>query len=152
MKLGYGRYIIITFIAIPLAMMTVFIFVLELANKDWKSVDAIVQSTNIKSIRPGTLAWGLIVNFTYEVDGRQYNHTGLNVFHDTDWNVTNKEQQNWPEGRTFTLYYNPQNPASISLASDGGAQRMAVLAAIFSPMIMVIIGFVILLVRRWCRS
>ncbi|GJM02532.1 MAG: hypothetical protein DHS20C08_10330 [Rhodomicrobium sp.] len=147
--MSYKRYILITFIFIPLLMMTVFIIALQLLEKDWIKTDATINSTTIKSSRPGTPAWSLMADITYQRDGQSFSHQGLKLYHHQDRQKTVAEAKTWPIGKRLVIYTHPDNPESISLASDGDRQTLAVVAAILSPMALIIIGLGLFILRRW---
>lgn len=106
-----------------------------------------MQASHIERTRPGTLQWSLLVDATYEVSGRRY-ATTVDVFHDSEIAVTEAQAKEWPAGRTLTLFYNANNPRSMSLVADGGREATAVTAAILTPLVVLLIGFVVFLVRR----
>jgi hypothetical protein len=146
--MSYKRYILITFILIPFAMLSIYIISLELLQKDWIRSEARIEQTTIKHTRPGTPAWSLIAEISYQLKNQSYTHKGLEIFRDKARQITKAEQANWPEGKVIIIYINPDNPNSVSLASDGDRQALAILAAILTPMAMIILGLIFLLIKR----
>lgn len=153
MKPGHWRKIILGFVAMLVAMVTVFVLVLELAEGDWRPVEAEVQATRIKSSRPGTLAWALMVDFSYTVAGKNYDKQGFDVFRDAEWEVTRAQQLEWPKGKKFEVYYSSDAPGAVSLARDGGREALAVMASILTPLAMAFFGLIFFLVRYiWVKK
>lgn len=113
----------------------------------WHPLEATVQRARIERTRPGTPQWSLMVDATYEVAGRRY-ETSQDVFHDAERSVTEAEQARWPAGRTFTLYVDTDDPESTSLVADGGRQAATVVAVILTPLILMVLGFIVILVRQ----
>ncbi len=100
-------------------------------------VEAEVETTTIRSTRPGTLAWSLMVDCTYRVDGVLYSKSNLEVFHDTEFAVTESQQRHWPEGKVFLAYYRPADPADLSLHQGEGAdQVLAVMLLLIGLIVM----------------
>jgi Protein of unknown function (DUF3592) len=114
---------------------------------DWRPVAATVRASHIESTRPGTVQWTLMVDAAYVVDGRAY-ETNSDVFRDSDRAVTEAEAGKWPAGRTFMLYVDTDNPRSVSLVPDGGREAATVTAVILTPLLVIMIGFVVLLARQ----
>jgi Protein of unknown function (DUF3592) len=114
---------------------------------EWRRVEATVQGAHIESTRPGTLQWALRVDSTYEVDGKTY-ETASDVFHDSEYSVTETQLGKWPAGRKFTLYYEAGNPKSASLIADGGREATTVMAVLLTPLALIVIAFSVLLARR----
>jgi Protein of unknown function (DUF3592) len=134
-------------ILVPVMMLLSAGMVHWLYPADWRPVEAVVQSSQIKSTHDGTPQWSLIVDAQYEVAGRSY-RTRKDVFRDSELSVTEAEAPNWPAGRTFTLYYNQEDHGSSSKAPDGNREATAVLAAIFTPAALFFVVFLPLLIRR----
>lgn len=139
MEKQHKRFLLMMCAIIPLAMLTVFILVLEFYQGDWQPVEAEVQSTQIVSTRPGTLQWSLMADVSYNVDGNNYTSERLEVARDSVRDVTAAEQTNWPSGRKFQIYYNPHAPQSVSLVSDGGREAFAVMASVLTPLVIVLL-------------
>lgn len=114
---------------------------------DWQPTDANVLSTGIESVRYGNLQWALMVEAAYEVSGRSY-ATRRDVFHDVDRDVVEAEARNWPPGRSFRLYVNAKNPGSASLVPDGGREATVVTAVLLTPMLVGLVAFGLMILRR----
>lgn len=134
MEKQHKRFLLMMSAIVPLSMLTVFILVLEYYPEHWQPVEAEIQTSKIVSTRPGTLQWSLMANVSYLVDGKTYTRKRLEVFRDSEQDVTVKEQASWPAGRKLQIYYNPFAPQSVSLVADGGREAFAVMAAILTPL------------------
>lgn len=129
------------------SMLIVALIVSNVYPDDWRPVEATVQASHIQRTRPGTPQWSLMVVSTYDVSSRRY-ETTKDVFRNPDLSVTEAEASQWPPGRTLTLYFNANNPESVSLDPDGGREATTVAAVILTPLVVFIVGFIVLLVRR----
>ena len=146
------RFVLLALAVAVGAMLVVGCAVALLYPDDWRRVEATVQGAHIKSTRPGTLQWALRVDSTYEVDGQTYETTS-DVFHNSEFSVTEAQIGKWPAGRKFTLYYEAGNPKSASLVADGGREATTVMAVVLTPLTLIIIAFSVLLARRlWANA
>ncbi len=119
---------------------------------DWRPVEATVLATDIRSTRPGTMQWSLMADVGYDVAGRHYERKGLEVFSDTDFDVSDAERRNWPSGRTLTVYYRVSAPQDISRWADGGRQAVIVLSVLAVPFLAALGFFILSLARARARS
>lgn len=144
---AWRRLFLILF-GVPAAMIASFVLVLSLLDGDWKPVEAKVLSAEIVSTRSGSLTWSILVDAAYEVDGARYERQRLDVFHDVEYDVSEARLADWSEGKRFTLYVDPADPQSSSLAADGGREALAVVAAMLTPMLIALVTFIVLIARR----
>jgi len=119
---------------------------------DWRPVAATVLATDIRSSRPGTPQWSLMADVGYDVAGRHYERKGLEVFRDTDFDVSDAERRNWPSGRTMTVYYRASDPRVISKWANGGRQAVTVLSALAVPVMAALGFFIVSLARARARK
>ena len=129
------------------AMIIVGVLVDAVLPTHWQPVQASVQSANIASVRKGTPGWAIQADASYEFDGRVY-ETRRDVLVDADRDVVLDALDDWPSGREFTLYVNMDAPESVSLYPDGGRSGAVAAAVILTPALIVMIGFIVLLIRR----
>lgn len=147
-KFSGKRSIILPLLAAVAAIIGVASLTHKLIDGDWQPTEAKVTATEIHRTRPGNLAWSLMVAAAYDVDGTKYRYRWLDVFHHQEKEVTEAEQAKWPAGKSFTLYYNPENPDRPSLASDGGREAATVVAALMTPMALVLLWMIYMMTRR----
>lgn len=116
---------------------------------DWRPVEAVARSTHLKlvNVSRGNDAWALMVEAAYEVAGRPFEATAA-VFRDRERSVTEAEVEKWPAGRTFTLYFDADNPESVSLYPDGGREAVIVAAVLLTPLVVGLVALIVFLVRR----
>lgn len=145
----HRRFLILGALALPLAMLVVFVIVISTGHKEWVAVDAQVVATEIEPQRDGgPPEWALIARVSYSVNDTVYSQGTHDLFSDEEWDVVSKEQQQWPLGTHLTVFHHPENPASSSLARDGGRQAMAVVAALMTPMVLVVFTLLIFFLRK----
>jgi len=101
-----------------------------IGSQSWEPVTAKVNSTRIERTRPGTPAWSLLVDFDYEVNGKPYSKKNIDVFHDSDRNLTKAEQAKWPFDKTVTGYISEENPESFTLQEDGNLEVAIVITVL----------------------
>jgi len=92
---------------------------------------AYVDSTLIVSTRPWTLAWSLMIDFSYRVNGVGYKKTHVNVYHHPDRARTEAKLKDWPIGKEFTVYYNESSPEDFSLDPEGESTAVLVMLLLF---------------------
>jgi hypothetical protein len=119
---------------------------------DWRPVEATVLATDIRRTRPGTPQWSLMADVDYDVAGRHYERKGLEVFRDTNFDVSDAERRKWPPGRTLTVYYRVSAPQDISKWEDGGRQAVIVLSGLAVPVMAALGFFIRSLARARTRS
>ncbi len=141
------KFVLLALAVVAGAMLVVGSAVALLYPDDWRRVEATVQGAHIESTRPGTPQWALRVDSTYEVDGKTY-ETASDVFHDPEYSVAEAQIGKWPPGRSLTLYFDAENPHSVSLVPDGGREAMTVMAVVLTPLVVIIIAFCVLLARQ----
>ncbi len=129
------------------AMFFVGIAVSALYPDDWRAVEATVRSSRVEDVSSRSPDWVLRVDAAFEISGRSYQAT-ISAFRDPERSVTEAEAGKWPAGRTFRLYSDANHPERVSLAPDGGRQATVVTAVILTPLVVLIIGFVVFLFRR----
>lgn len=132
----------------PVAMIAVYLLVLGLFGGDWRAVSAEARSARIELTRPGTLAWSILVDYSYEFDGVRYEKQELDVYRNDERAVTEARFGEWSDGAQFTLYVDAEDPSRSALAADGGAQAMAVFAAILTPLALTVITLIVYVARR----
>lgn len=129
------------------SMIAVGAFVNSVYPDDWRSTEATVAATRTEYVGSRTPEWVLRVDATYDVARRAYT-ASTDVFRNPERTVTEAEGSNWPVGRKFTLYFNANNPQSASITSDGGRQAVTVLAVILTPLVVILAGWIVVMVRR----
>ncbi len=116
---------------------------------DWLRVEATVQSATIENAIVGRSGrqWGVLVDASYEVDGRPYRATtaARRTRNAADAEAALGE---WPAGRRFPLYVEASDPENVSLFSDGGRSGATAAAVILTPLLVGIVAFTAFLVRR----
>jgi hypothetical protein len=138
----------LTGVAIVVGLMIIFGTAVQLFYpSDWHPVEATVQGAHIERTRPGTLQWSFMVDATYEVANQVY-ETTQDVFHDSDRPVAEAQRADWPVGRKFTLYVDADHPKNTSRVPDGGRDATTVVAVILTPLLLIVLGFVLILVRQ----
>lgn len=133
MTAKHWRILLLVCLGVPAAMLANFILVYSLFDGDWQPIVVEVRSTSIEMEHTGTPVWSLLVDISYEVDGRRYDKARLSVLNKDQLRDTEVLQKDWPAGKHFTVYYHPDDPQNVSLASDGGREVAAVVAAIATP-------------------
>tara|TARA_R110001606_G_scaffold111044_5_gene237398 strand:+ start:1260 stop:1721 length:462 start_codon:yes stop_codon:yes gene_type:complete len=113
----------------------------------WEPVEATVQDAHIESVRNGTPQWAVRAAAQYLVDGITYD-TREDVFIHSDRTIADDALNDWPAGRTFTLYVNRDAPGSTSLVADGGREALVVASVALTPAFVSIIAFILFLMRR----
>ncbi len=130
-------------------MVVVFLLVVSSGHGEWPSVEAEVTRTEIKSYRTGgPPEWALFVDFSYEVGGKRYDGVPVRVFSNPVREETGAHEKLWPRGKTFPIYHHPDKPESTSLSQDGGREAMAVIAALFTPIVLFLGGLAVFVVRQ----
>jgi len=132
------------------AMILVGSAVHALYPSNWLAVPAVVQSTEVTSVRNGVVEWAVRVDATYEVSGQRHK-TSQDMFLDTEWEVASREAERWLAGREFTLYADAENPGSVSKSPDGGREAVTVVSVLFTPVTVFFI-WLFLVVRRRRRN
>ncbi len=134
------KYTLFTFVLTLVMMLAAAGLVLSRVPAKWITVDARVTAAFIEPRSDGGPPdWALLVDLEYRVDGLAYNAEKLRVYTNDEREKVAAERENWPAGKRFTAYSNPDHHESVSLYEDGGRQGPAVAAALLTP------AFVILL-------
>lgn len=114
---------------------------------DWRSTEAAVRATRTAHVGSRTPEWVLRVDASYVVAGRPYT-ASTDVFRNPERSITEAESLNWPPGRTFKLYFNAEDPESVSIISDGGRKAVTVLAVILTPLVVILASLIVVMMRR----
>jgi hypothetical protein len=122
--------------------------VIRFYPNEWRQVEARVVATKIESFRTGGPKWALLVDLAYVVSGEPMQAKGIRITQDIDRAVMIALQDKWPTGRTLQIYYDANNPSHASLSADGGREAMAVVAILLTPIVVGLVLFVALVIRR----
>ena len=114
---------------------------------DWRPTEATVINATVTVAGGRHPSSAVRVRARYDVSGHPH-ETGFNVFNNYNQSAAEAELRNWPAGRTFTIYFNQNNPASASLTADGGRQATTALAVLATPLIAVFVGLTVIVMRR----
>ena len=114
---------------------------------DWRPTQATVITARVADAGGRSPNSAVRVRARYEVSGHPY-EAPVDVFRNYDQSAAEAELRNWPVGRTFTIYFNQNNPASASLHADGGRQAMTVLAVLLTPLVAFFAGLTFVVMRR----
>ena len=142
------RDVVICFAAMILTFIVLVCVAVSYSSGNWVATTATVDSTQIKSTRPGYPAWSLMVDFHYTVEGQTFKKTNVDIKHNTEREDTERLQELWPAGRTFTIYYSAGQPNTFSLQDDGNREVGIVLATIMTPLVTMFWLIPIVLIRR----
>jgi Protein of unknown function (DUF3592) len=80
----------------------------------WRAVQATIVATDVQAVRGGRNSVGYrpVVNYSYSVDGRQYQASGVTVITlSSSWKWAHSMSQRFRRGATVTAYINPSNPS-----------------------------------------
>jgi hypothetical protein len=98
------------------------------ASKGWPTVQGTIASSSCQRRLTDANVYVAVVNFTYQVSGRDYQGNRLSFGGKVDGNEDemNKFVAEYPAGKIIPVYYDPQNPAVALLRPDmtGGATVM----------------------------
>lgn len=129
------------------AMIAVGLLVRVLYPSDWRPVEAEVRSSQVVESGGRSAEWVVRLATTHEVAGQRYD-ASVDISRDRTPAGAEAEAVNWPPGRKLILHFNADDPASVSLAADGGREATIVLAVSLTPLFVGLVGLIGTLVRR----
>lgn len=111
------------------------------AAKQWVEVDAVVESSQIRSHRgEDSTTYSADILYRYEFDGRTYQSNEYDLFSTSSSNRRSHQKivDDHPEGKTITVFVDPQNPSQSLVNRELGSGLF--LAAV--PLVFIMIGLV----------
>lgn len=114
------------------------------ASKSWPTVEGTVTSATIRtSISDGTKMYASDIVYTYFVEGEQYLGTRISTTDGSSSNASSakKEIKKYAEGRSVTVYYDPELPDASLL--EAGPNFFTYLIS-YGPLLFCLIGFLML--------
>ncbi len=130
------------------AMIVAFLTTRALFPDNWRPTEAEIISTHIVSSREGGLTWKILAEIQYKRDGASNRLSNFKILHESEREDAVARQEQWPNGKVFTIYVNPKNELGVSLVPDGGRESLAVAVAVLTPAASICIIFAAILLRR----
>ena len=92
----------------------------DIGTRNWESVDGIVENSYVSTSTDGEggTTYCLHVDYQYTVDGRTYDGNRISYSADNSCNSWSaNSDDDYPEGKKITVYYDPSNPSESVLLS-----------------------------------
>lgn len=124
---GFGGVIVIWFFTIIWCSASFFATVIigsdiiaDIGTGDWEPVDGVVKSSGVSTSTDGEggTTYCLYVSYQYTVDGKTYDGDRVSYSAENSCNSWSKNaDDDYPEGKGITVYYDPDNPRESVLES-----------------------------------
>tara|TARA_X000000368_G_C22987834_1_gene692966 strand:+ start:758 stop:1378 length:621 start_codon:yes stop_codon:yes gene_type:complete len=92
----------------------------DIGTRNWESADGIVENSYVSTSTDGEggTTYCLHVDYQYTVDGRVYDGNRISYSADNSCNSWSaNSDDDYPEGKKITVYYDPSNPSESVLLS-----------------------------------
>ena len=92
----------------------------DIGTRNWESADGIVENSYVSTSTGGEggTTYCLHVDYRYTVDGRTYSGDRISYSADNSCNSWSaNSDDDYPEGKKITVYYDPSNPSESVLLS-----------------------------------
>lgn len=143
------RKLLTTSLVTVVAMFVVFTAVQQIGRATWVPTDAVVTNTTVDFYNSGGPPdWSLLIDYSYAVGDAQYVEKRLRVFSHEEESTVITQQHEWPVGNFFSIYYREDKPYISSMQADGGREVVAVLASLYTPLLVAFLALLRILFKR----